>query len=73
MTILNTAENKRPLNQEDNQAPQPTLPTHEKYSIARFFFHLLVLNWKHHMCPTILIQGVGVLSFIMNKISVILP
>jgi hypothetical protein len=22
---INTAENKRPLNQEDNQAPQPTI------------------------------------------------
>jgi hypothetical protein len=31
---INTAENKRPLNQEDNQAPQPTTPSMiEKKSI----------------------------------------
>jgi hypothetical protein len=25
---INTTENKRPLNQEDNQAPQPTIASH---------------------------------------------
>jgi hypothetical protein len=28
---INTAESKRPINQEDNQAPQPTDPTVLKY------------------------------------------